>query len=861
MIRLKGINKVYKGTQEVIGLDEFSLDLPRAGLCFLVGKSGSGKTTLLNIVGGLDHSDSGTIEIQEQKVSDFKEKEWDEFRNRHIGIVFQNFNLFENMNVYDNLAFPLKLQNYKKEEINQHVEEVLEYVDLKGYETRKITELSTGQKQRIAIARALIKEPDIILADEPTGNLDEKNSQSVFEVLQNISKKCMVLVITHDEEAAFQYGDRIVRIRDGKKIDDITNDRKKAFLDGIKQVTVKDDVTNHEKTYKTLEEFNLKKSTLEITENDIEKIAENNNQIEYKITLTFGTNREDVLENNFEETKNNRKKYSANEMKMPKMKMRDIMYLALQNFEKRKLRLFFTFVCLVISAVLCMITGVFLKNDSKLSLEEYLGNNKIDKIFLKKETSYEKSDKTVQEATIKKGEKFYKELTQIVEENQIIPIIEDMDVRYINEQNIEKQIYTTVYVGKDTQENIFGELSGNFPRKYNEILITDYLAEQLNIGEEIVGKKIMVGDDTFIVSGSIITNYKNEKKHENLMLTNKEYNRIVISEQFFRMKENKEEIVYLNASNPYYAGGVKNFTEMSAGYGSTAWCSEEDLVWGRMPQKENEIIVQLGLAIQMGYAANNNDFMKDYRLPDLREKKYNQSYDEYINLYEYFQNGMEIVGIYQNLKDNEEKEGEILVDNHIYEELKREQYRYYYFDAFSLDISAGNYHNIVKEIDTRNFILDHNDVIYVYSFENILEEMKELLLFALFIFVILGLFMIVSYIAYNIKDHSKKIGILRAIGVFHRDIIKIFLVESGIISIGSVIVAIVSMCGLVYGLNQKIGEMISLHSYNLVHISYHIVIVIAIVFLLICSFMTVIPIKNLAKKKTIEVINGEYAAG
>ena len=188
------------------------------GLVFIVGKSGSGKSTMLNILGGLDNITSGELLINNQNISKFKNKEYDSYRNAYIGFIFQEFNILEEYSVYENIELALRLQNQKPQK--DEVENLLNRLGLKDLEQRKPNELSGGQKQRVAIARALIKNPQIILADEPTGNLDQTNGKQIFDLLKEISKEKLVIVVSHDIESANKYADRIIELKDGNIIKD-----------------------------------------------------------------------------------------------------------------------------------------------------------------------------------------------------------------------------------------------------------------------------------------------------------------------------------------------------------------------------------------------------------------------------------------------------------------------------------------------------------------------------------------------------------------------------------------------------------------------------------------------------------------
>lgn len=224
MLELKNIKKVYKSKKgvEVTALKNINIKLENSGMIFIVGKSGSGKSTLLNLIGGLDSQTEGEILINGKSLTDFKNNEYDSYRNTYIGFIFQEFNVLEQYNVYENIMLAVKLQNKIKSK--EEIDKLLKELGIENLGNRKINELSGGQKQRVAIARALIKNPEIILADEPTGNLDQTSSTQIFDILKNISKEKLVIVVSHDMESATKYADRIIEIKDG----DVINDTKKT---------------------------------------------------------------------------------------------------------------------------------------------------------------------------------------------------------------------------------------------------------------------------------------------------------------------------------------------------------------------------------------------------------------------------------------------------------------------------------------------------------------------------------------------------------------------------------------------------------------------------------------------------------
>ena len=226
MIKLTGINKYYfkNKSNEIHVLDNVSLDFPETGLVALLGKSGSGKTTLLNVMSGLDDADKGIIQLDSTILKSYNSKVWDALRSRKIGYVFQNYNLFNDKTVYENLEMALNLAGlYDKAEIDARINYSLELVGLAKYKKRRPSSLSGGQQQRVGIARALVKSPSVIIADEPTGNLDSRNTFEVMDKLKSISKFCLVVLVTHEQQNAEFFADRIIQLQDGRVIEDTVN--------------------------------------------------------------------------------------------------------------------------------------------------------------------------------------------------------------------------------------------------------------------------------------------------------------------------------------------------------------------------------------------------------------------------------------------------------------------------------------------------------------------------------------------------------------------------------------------------------------------------------------------------------------
>ena len=221
MLELKSISKIYHTaglTQKA--LDGISIKFRENEFVSILGQSGSGKTTMLNLIGGLDNYDSGDLIINGTSTKKYKSKDWDIYRNHRVGFVFQSYNLIPHQTALQNVELALTLSGVGKEERRKRSKAVLKKVGLERQMNKKPNQMSGGQMQRIAIARALVNDPDILLADEPTGALDSETSIQVMNLLKEIAKDKLVIMVTHNPELAEKYSTRIVRLLDGKITDD-----------------------------------------------------------------------------------------------------------------------------------------------------------------------------------------------------------------------------------------------------------------------------------------------------------------------------------------------------------------------------------------------------------------------------------------------------------------------------------------------------------------------------------------------------------------------------------------------------------------------------------------------------------------
>jgi putative ABC transport system ATP-binding protein len=220
-VKTENLTRIYSsGTIQVVALRDVSLSLDRGQFFGVTGASGSGKSTLMNLLAGLDRPSSGRIKVEGRLISELDKEELALYRRHQVGMIFQSFNLVSSYTALENVAFPLLFAGVAKKERNKRAEQMLEKVGLHPRKDHRPTELSGGEQQRVAIARALINQPKILLADEPTGNLDSKTSSQIVQTLSELNKKqgLTVIMISHEEALLDEFADDVIHLQDGKVI-------------------------------------------------------------------------------------------------------------------------------------------------------------------------------------------------------------------------------------------------------------------------------------------------------------------------------------------------------------------------------------------------------------------------------------------------------------------------------------------------------------------------------------------------------------------------------------------------------------------------------------------------------------------
>ena len=530
MLRVENLTKIYKTKKgaDVHALDGVTLQFPETGMVFLLGKSGSGKSTLLNVCGGLDAPTSGEIIVKGRSSKDFSQADFDSYRNTYIGFIFQEYNILNEFSVEDNIALALELQGKSKDK--KAIKALLEEVDLQGFAKRKPNTLSGGQKQRIAIARALIKSPEIIMADEPTGALDSNTGKQVLETLKKLSKEKLVIIVSHDREFAELYGDRIIELKDGKVISDVTKGTvsEESLSENIN--TFGDLLCIKNGSSLTDSEFEKIKAFLKKSKSDI-IIAQDERDVQSfkKVNRINDDGQKEVFADT-DEAALPQKEYTKAESRFirSRLPIRHAFKIGVSSLRLKPIRLLFTILLCTVAFTLLGLLSTLNFYDSEATFKETLSDISISNVQLRKEYAtktiwYEKGEKSGEYDDWSTGKFNADEIAEISKKFGKdafggIGMGSSFNLRVNNSQYWLNNIVAYAYLPESN--SLRQGITGAYPQNANEIVITSYIADMFiecqaldsnsNLIDatdpsQLIGKKISVQGETYKITGILNT--------------------------------------------------------------------------------------------------------------------------------------------------------------------------------------------------------------------------------------------------------------------------------------------------------------------------------------------------------------------
>lgn len=551
MLEVKNLSKIYKATVkggvDTKALDNVSLKFPDKGMVFLLGKSGSGKSTLLNVCGGLDAPSSGEIIVKGKSSKSFSQSDFDSYRNTFVGFIFQEYNILNEFSVEDNIALALELQGKPKDK--KVIAELLEQVDLSGFAKRKPNTLSGGQKQRIAIARALVKSPEIIMADEPTGALDSTTGKQVFDTLKKLSRDKLVIVVSHDRDFAELYGDRIIELKDGQILSDVskTEQEQTQLTDSISSVDgvlcIKQGATLSEN------DFSKIKSFLQSSKGDV-IIANSDNDVKaFKQAAHINDNGSKEYFANTDESKLDIKEYNPNDSKFirSRLPLKHASKIGISSLKNKPIRLIFTIILCTVAFVLFGLLSTLTFYNSEAMFKQTLSDTNREFVVL--ENNYLATIKFYENGELMHeyedsypavfNENDIKELATIFG-NDVFGATSSFGMEYNVRARTSDYWYNSISaIAYIPEGNTFrNRINGSYPEKDDEICISRYSAEMLiasqatdrngkaldaSTPEELIGKYILISGEEFKVVGIFDCGTLNPKFEELKTSTEKNY--------------------------------------------------------------------------------------------------------------------------------------------------------------------------------------------------------------------------------------------------------------------------------------------------------------------------------------------------
>ena len=859
MLKLEDITKDYKSADNVVhALKGVNIEFRESEFVSILGQSGCGKTTLLNIIGGLDRYTSGNLIINGKSTKDFKDKDWDAYRNYSIGFVFQNYNLISHQTILSNVELALTLSGVDKKERKKRAIEALKKVGLEEQIHKKPNQLSGGQMQRVAIARAIVNNPDIILADEPTGALDSKTSKQVMDILKEIAQEKLVIMVTHNGELAEEYSTRIIRILDGVITDDSNpyktekleeNREKEKRRTSIKFLTALNLSLNNLMTKKgrtILTSFAGSIGIIGIAlilaistgiQNYIDKVEEDTLS-SYPISIEEATiDTTSMLESMMSESNNNDNSEDG------KIHSQNIMTQMLSTISNK------------------------VENNNLTEFKKYLGSENSKIKDYTNSIQYEYNLKL----------NLYKENTEngIVKVNPST-VMEKLGMGGMAEANnssgmtfMNTDVWTEMLDNEELLHSQYDLLAGNWPKNYNEVVlivdennrINDYVLYSLGLKDqselEETMKQLQNGET---VEEPDNTSYTYDE------LLNLSFKLLLNSDYY-----EKENGLWINKedNNEYMKQKIAN--------------AESIKVVGIIKQNENSTAT--GMAGGIGYLKDLKEYVinKTNEAKIVKEQKENPDINVFTGL-EFPQEGEEQIFNIQNLTVEQQRALSQMSPEQIADmmETYRENMEATYEDnlktlgAVNLEEPSSiliypksfddkerianaieEYNQKQREEGKEENVITYTDIVgtMMTSVTNIIDAVSYALIGFVSISLIVSSIMIgiITYI--SVLERTKEIGILRAIGASKKDISKVFNAETFIVGLIAGILGI----GITILLTIPINSLI----YNLSGIAIKATLkpVAGVILVLISMFLTIIagliPAKMASKKDPVEALRTE----
>ena len=844
-MKLTNVTKIYQnqGTNPVTAINQINLKLEDKGLIFVIGKSGSGKTTLLNLLMGLDAPTEGTVDFLGS--NDIESFDFNSYRTLKIGFIAQDYQLFDRLSVFDNLMLPLKICDIHTS-ADERIKEVLEYVDLMQELHHRVNELSGGQKQRVAIARALLRDPDIILADEPTGNLDEQNSIRILQLLKHISSNKLVVVVSHDLELANMFADRIIELKDGLIIED--KDKRETTHHHSNELW--SCMINDEKYY-YYDRLELYQHLTSFLENDEEM-----DYLEIR-KLTSGTHQE-KMSNAFITPVHNKTRL--------RFKWWDAFLFSMKSMSHRKIRFIVTILLFALSSMLFYFTLSLVNYNQGNIIYHYLKRYNIKEFPVYQNVEYRDEFLQINQKQLYSGQEIYQRLMDLFDEENIIKNYKK-PIKYTeNPFNGYYRVYQEEIVINtiDTLKNIHSEnIIGKIPRHEFEILLTDYIMNQLSISiPDGIGEEVLIDETPYTISGVLLTDYSDyQLMHK---LSDYRYSRyanyhlqtkysVGYAGEYFQ----NENVIDLKTSD---FSRQRRFAIEDYGvtYGPLRLIDDTTtLMWGRLPENPNEVLISADYFYN-AFSDSEKDieaiFANPFHFKNIYDEKYNIYFSDRINLFDYFPNGIKVVGIFTgenlvNLYDS----SYVIINDEVFDDIQKRYTQFYNYDSLTIRKDSPFTKEEIDGLIKAGISINEPNISYIQHVKMFAERFVPIFWGILIILALIIGFLIISLIGFSIQDNKKQIGILRTLGFTNGDTIKIFLVEVFMLMVATLLTTVVLIIIVNSVINHGFKQSIYEQPYNILRFDALSMLVVSVSLVILSLICSMLPIYRISKERIVNL--------
>lgn len=886
MLQLKNISKTYRTKNGAThrALNNVSLRFGEKGLVFIVGRSGGGKSTLLNMIAALDKPDSGEILLYGNSFSKFTKSDYDSYRNAYVGVIFQEYNLLKTLTVYQNIALALGLQHNESDE---RVKDVIAKLGLEELADRKPNDISGGQSQRVAIARAVVKDPKIIVADEPTGNLDSKTGHEMFELFKELSKDRLVIIVTHDRDIADEMGDRVIEIKDGRVHKDVvrTSEPYESAIDVVGDRLIR--VPKGKKLdERSLEEINRiiglsDKDTYIINEHDTQKVKSMN--LHVKNAVEIEPEESSVYYYPYRPEPVEARGISLIKSKMP---LGIGLKLSLSMLKYKKFRLVITVLMTVITLLLSAVVASFDSYDTYAAVTKTIVRDGIEYAPVEKSAEY-LSDTVFTEEDLK-DIAAYTDTAVRVYTGSFVPVIENKDGKVPTEAEKKTSPFAESHDGLTEAPAVFEQFYGfaeikspeeigltlkygAMPEDSKGVVISEvaaqYFCDTLAYYPTVeagglIGKKLKIADTELTITGIISSDMERYERivRNSIDGTPLFENRYYYSEdetQYIYELENRDGLLYVKSGFMEDLAG----TGHALGYFTLADGNRMPVdVMIRGKNAAPAILAEFasgvgGIYIDRAvYAALFGDdvFMTE------AVNKFNESKNTAMLTHRF---GITVVGSMTSVVYGDVKIAAVVdsIDRSIY--INDEDSRRFMSDEISarkliLGFGGGqrSVSALISALRAKNagvvapFVTEYED------FAKNLGLASQYLKWLLFILAAVSALLLYFFISATIKLEGRNIGILRGMGARGIDTFKAFGIEGLLITAVSLVITVVLMLVGFPAMNAMISAEYTF-SYFAFIITPYIIPVLIITALIITAVSVTVPLLRLVNLMPVDTMN------